>query len=94
MRRLLLLAVLAAAGCSSDPPSCTAVTDHTLELTVQKYPAHGDMLKTERGALIKRCETELDAKARRCMMAAKDLDGISACWGTKPQPKPPSATPR
>ena len=93
MRCLVLLALLAACS-ENDVPSCTAVTDHTLALTVQKYPAHGDMLKTEREALIGRCETKFDAKARKCMMAATTLDGIGPCWASKqPKPKPLSAAP-
>lgn len=93
MRWLLLVAMLA--GCKSEQPSCTAITDHTLELTVQKYPAHGDMLKAERAALIEGCEKKFDAATRKCIMAAKDLDGILVCrGGMQPQPKPPSATSR
>ena len=93
MRRLVLLALLAACS-ENDVPSCTAVTDHTLALTVKKYPAHGDMLATERDALIGSCEKKFDAKARKCMMAATTLDGIGPCWADKqPRPKPMSAAP-
>jgi hypothetical protein len=95
MRRLGLILVFVAGCGKSDVPSCAAVTDHTLELTVQKYPAHGDMLKSERPGLVDGCEKKFDAATRRCIMAAKDLDAISACrGGHQPVAKPPSATSR
>jgi len=94
MRRLLIVVLVAGCG-NSDVPSCTAVTDHTLALTVQKYPAHGDMLKSERPGLVDGCEKKFDAATRRCIMAAKDLDAISTCrGGHQPVAKPPSAAPR
>jgi|SRR5882724_6343755 len=93
MRFLLVLCLVA---CNKDDPgpSCTQVVDHVLEVTKQVLPGHETVGMTgDRKASIAQCEArKLPAAARKCLVAAKTLDGFGDCYkaagigGPKPPP--------
>jgi len=106
MRWLLVFAIVA--GCSKPEkvPSCAEVTDHVLAIVQQAYPGHGDMGGMgNRTHEIEACEArKVPAAERRCILAAKDMNGIATCRkrsvNDAPQPAPtvppvpaPAATP-
>lgn len=89
MRTIFLgaaLAALAALGCGRDQqpaekaPTCEELTDHVHEIARARYPGHGAMVMGDRKADIARCEERnVSAKERRCIMAAKDMEGLAKC---------------
>lgn len=95
--RSLLVVALLLTGCSKkdDPgPSCDQVVTHLLEVTKIAYPGHAGMGEMgDRKTMIEQCEQKhLTADQRRCLVAAKDLDGLAGCY-----PKPagsPAAAPK
>ena len=79
--RFLLLVMLVA--CKDDPgPSCTQVVDHVLEVTKQVLPGHETVgMVGDRKASIDQCEArKLPKDARKCLVAAKTLDGFGDCY--------------
>ena len=86
MRWIWIAMAMALAGCGSkkleDPgPPCSKVADHVNEIAQQAYPGHTDMMpKNSRKAYIASCEQrKLTAKQRRCMLEAKNMDGLAEC---------------
>lgn len=79
MRILHSLAVAALfAGCGGDStPSCEQVADHVLSLT----KSSSGLEVAPRDALIAGCKSEesTNAKFRRCVMKATDVEGAKKC---------------
>ena len=86
-------------------PSCQDVCKHVLGMFQQGLPdKEVSALKAGTGELMKACvpscETDLDSKARRCVMEAQDLEGFNLCQiehqarhSTAAKPVPPATEP-
>jgi hypothetical protein len=83
------------AGCNKTAekvPTCAELSAKLSEVTKIAYPGHGDVEMGNSKRDIEACEARAPKPAeRRCIMAAKDLAGVTACRKAsieKPGPKP------
>jgi len=93
--RMILIALLIAACQKDDPgPTCAQVVDHVLDVTKAVLPGHETVgMTSDRTASIQQCETRKLAKdVRKCLVAAKTLDGFGECY--KAAGLGPRGTPR
>jgi len=97
VRYVLLAALLFACSKKDDPgPTCDQVMDHVLTVSKQVLVGHEGMNGAgDRKAMIDQCiQRNMSRELRECLMAAKSLDGLGACYKRAPQPlRPPVAAP-
>jgi hypothetical protein len=100
MRLILALAIVLGVGCKKTEnekvPTCAEVSAKLAAVTKIAYPGHGDMEMGSSKRDVEACEIRKPtAKERRCIMAAKDLAGVTACrkaaLDQQPPPKSPAA---
>ncbi len=88
--RIVLAALLVLSACSkkaADVPSCEKVVDNMLAVTKTAMPGHGDMEMGNKKQMMAECEKRnLTDDQKRCLVAAKDLNGLAAC---SPKPAAP-----
>ena len=90
--RYALAALLVVAACggkkAADAPSCEKGVDSMLALTKQAMPGHGDMEMGNKKQMVAECEKRgLSDDQKRCIVAAKDLNGLAACTPKPTAPK-------
>ena len=85
MKRIVLVLVIAHAGCSKKAtekvPTCAEVTDNMLKIVQSQYPGHGDMgAMGNRESAIQQCESRnMPASEKRCIVGAKTVEDLGAC---------------
>ena len=88
--RIVLATLLVLSACSkkaADVPSCEKVVDNMLAVTKTAMPGHGDMEMGNKKQMTAECEKRnLTDDQKRCLVAAKDLNGLAACT---PKPAAP-----
>jgi len=88
--RCLVLVIALAAGCGKKAPECEAVVDHLMTVLKQGLTGHDGMQLASRKGLIDTCEGKhYSDDMRNCLMATKDLQGMSDCQN-KFAPPPPA----
>ena len=71
----LTIAIAGAQTGCKDQNDCDAVIDHTLTLMPKEF---ADAAKADRKGMLKKCE-EASPEARKCLLAAKNLEDLGAC---------------
>ncbi len=93
--RALLIAVLLLACSKKDDlgPTCEQVVDHVQTVSKQVMVGHPGMDGADqRKAMLDQCaQHNMSKELRECLVAAKDLDGLGACYKHAPQPPRPRA---